>query len=653
MTKRSVRWSQFVLMAVLSPALLHLGNCGNPHLSALEVEAGSLNRVVGFGAQTHTYKVWTDGADTIVVRATASEASSVVDRRLFIDGVFQSFERLGTGGGTATLTVPPDAPSELQIDVNHNGELGRYTVEINPPCVAGECDDANQCKSDACVSSVCEFTPEPDGMVCDLVSGAGICNAGLCRDCAGASTAWGDPHLITFDRRAYDLQTVGEFILTCPPLDTGGAGIDADCLMQGFGIQARTAPWPSPRDVSVNIAIAANVGGNVVSLYVDDPGFVFIDQVRQPLSAVINLTSGGSVEPIGAVTELTWPTGEFARIIRRQGYFDVHADIGGCAQDLVGLWGNADGDPDDDFWPRGATAPLALPVTFDELVHVFGDSWRITQAESLFEYGPAEDTTNYTDLSFPLGRASTADLTPAVRADAESVCQSQGVVDPVLLDACILDYGLTQDSAFLASYDDLEAPTDALVLEAASCAQILEQNPTAQSGTYQVDLSLGAPQLVYCDMEHEGGGWTLVASMDGWNFCGGDPSPQYDLLTDPTMQNGKISDALVELIRAASGRYEVMYYLGLPGRSEYVWQNIESPWSTVVADLTHCVWSCADGTTDSTTCGSESRGCGLGGHGTSGNTKKLYLGFNGGLHSGAGFCGLDNRPFYPVQTFVR
>ncbi len=186
-----------------------------------------------------------------------------------------------------------------------------------------------------------------------------------------------------------------------------------------------------------------------------------------------------------------------------------------------------------------------------------------------------------------------------------------------------------------------------------SCAQVLNQEPTAPSGIYSLDLGFDSPKPVYCDMDHEGGGWTLVASMDGWDFCGADPLPEYDLLTDPTKTNGKIPDAVVEGIRAGSGSYEVMYYLGLPGPSEYLWTHIDSPWSTLGADLTHCTWTCADGNTDSTTCEGELRGCGFGGSGSPGDAKKLYMGFNGGLHSGGGFCGLASQPFYPVQVFMR
>ena len=146
---RTTFWSPMLLAVALGPAVLHLANCGNPHLTALEVEANSMNRVVGFGTQTHQYNVWTDGADTIVVRASTAEPAAVVDWRLFIDGVFQDFQPLGTGGGEVTLTVPPGTPAEVQLDVNHNGEIGRYTLDINPLCSADECDDAKECTSDA------------------------------------------------------------------------------------------------------------------------------------------------------------------------------------------------------------------------------------------------------------------------------------------------------------------------------------------------------------------------------------------------------------------------------------------------------------------------------------------------------------------------
>ena len=51
-----------------------------------------------------------------------------------------------------------------------------------------------------------------------------------------------------------------------------------------------------------------------------------------------------------------------------------------------------------------------------------------------------------------------------------------------------------------------------------SCKEILNENPNAPSGNYTIDYtagSLGDQKVVYCDMDTNGGGWTLVAYSNG------------------------------------------------------------------------------------------------------------------------------------------
>ena len=399
---------------------------------------------------------------------------------------------------------------------------------------------------------------------------------------------------------------------------------------------------------SVNIAFATNVGGDTVSVYLGDSD-VYINGVAMSLSDKYDLPQGGSVEVFGYagnVTEIVWPTGESAQIARRGSYLNLQAIVPlARGADLVGLFGKCDDDTNNDVWPRDAGAPIERPISFHQLVYVFGESWRLQPGESLFE------DVGVSDPTFPDGQFTVDDIPQNERDDAEAFCLSEGVTDPVLLEDCIFDYWITSDPDFAEDHRYLFPPVNT---QAESCLHVLEADPTASSGVYDLELGFAVPVPVYCDMDTEGGGWTLVASMNGWSFCGDDPSSQYDLLVDPMKANGKMPDSVVELVRAASGGNELMYYLGLSGRSEYLFAEILSPWTTLGSpDLTHCTWTCADGSTDSTTCAGESRGCGLGGSGTPGNTKKLYMGFNGGLHSGGGFCGLDNRAAYPVQAFVR
>lgn len=180
-----------LLAVVLSPALLQ-EDCSTPtwDLRTLEIEAAGLNRVVGFNAKTSAYDIWTPaGVDTIEVRATSFARSALVDYRFSVDGSVVS-GNLGVGGGAVTLSIPSDRFSQLELGVKVKGISQIYTVEINPPCSAGQCDDANPCTSNACNASTCEFSAVVDGASCPIAltdcsagsgPGVGACQSGTCQ----------------------------------------------------------------------------------------------------------------------------------------------------------------------------------------------------------------------------------------------------------------------------------------------------------------------------------------------------------------------------------------------------------------------------------------------------------------------------------------
>ncbi len=94
-------------------------------------------------------------------------------------------------------------------------------------------------------------------------------------------------------------------------------------------------------------------------------------------------------------------------------------------------------------WPAQV---FADHTSFDILYRKFGESWRIEQNASLFDYAPGQTTETFTDRSFPDKPVEAKDLPN--RATAEAICRRAGVSDLTALEACILDVALTGEVAF-------------------------------------------------------------------------------------------------------------------------------------------------------------------------------------------------------------
>lgn len=182
MEARSLR-SSVLVVAFLLPAMLQSRDCGytpNTNLSLLEVEAGGLNRVVGFSPAQLDYQIWTpDGAATMLLRART--ASVIAGVYYDLTGTTTTVGSLVLGGGEVELVVPA-GPSTLSLVVDDKGTRRTYTVAVNPPCVVGECDDASSCTTDACDlgSATCIFTSLNDATACDYLGEPGECSSSVC-----------------------------------------------------------------------------------------------------------------------------------------------------------------------------------------------------------------------------------------------------------------------------------------------------------------------------------------------------------------------------------------------------------------------------------------------------------------------------------------
>jgi hypothetical protein len=291
-----------------------------------------------------------------------------------------------------------------------------------------------------------------------------------CPSCGkGKGTSYGDPHLITYDGYRYSFQTVGEFILS--------KSVEGD-----FEVQTRQAPVPG-QQLSLNIGAAMKIGSDRIAFYTkffpDSNTNTILRINGKPTeiqSGSLTLPSGGRIDKQGQSNYLVeWPSGEqvAVRLISIGGsqYMNVTTYVVGSG--FVGLLGDLNQDPSDDLKTRSGKVipsrstygevknivtkivpiPGVIPLNtvenlfFDQVYKEFGNSWRVTPEESLFDYASGQTTANFTDKGFPNKYRTINMLSPQQIQQAEATCLQAGV-EPELLDGCIFDVGFTGDAGF-------------------------------------------------------------------------------------------------------------------------------------------------------------------------------------------------------------
>ncbi len=256
-----------------------------------------------------------------------------------------------------------------------------------------------------------------------------------------------DPHLYTFDGFAYDFQAAGEFVL-------------ARSLDGEFLVQTRQRPWGTSNAVAVNGAVAMKVGGSRLGFYAGDAPAVRYDGEILAVGdgETVDLADGVSLTRTGNIYQVNWP-GEDAAQVRVSAGRWINLTVYPAAAHagrLEGLLGDFNGARGDDIKPRdGAPLDTSRPISVTDIYGVFGDSWRLSQEESLFDYEPGETTQTFTIPGFPSRHLTLADVDPEARALAESACGARDFASPVVLEDCLFDVGVTGERGFAEDVDDL------------------------------------------------------------------------------------------------------------------------------------------------------------------------------------------------------
>ena len=130
------------------------------------------------------------------------------------------------------------------------------------------------------------------------------------------------------------------------------------------------------------------------------------------------LPGGGSLERHGGTVTVRWTDGSSLTVTENARTLELtFVPSTSLASSLHGLLGDENGDKTDDLTERdGTVLDRSDPDFATKVYSQFGDSWRIKQSESLFDYRPGESTATFTDLSIPSAPVTVDSIPAAARA---------------------------------------------------------------------------------------------------------------------------------------------------------------------------------------------------------------------------------------------
>ena len=215
-------------------------------------------------------------------------------------------------------------------------------------------------------------------------------------------------------------------------------------------VQVRQVPLEGSRSIAVNSAAAIGVAGDRLAFTTSNVGLV-VRVNGAPFVAMtpVTLPKGGVLTPEDQSFLVAWPDHTVARVMPYGSGLNVALQLSpGRVGTVHGLLGPDTGKPSTTIEAKDGTRvafPADVKPDYQKLYRTFGDSWRISASQSLFDYAAGESTATFTDLSFPDPNA------PAIPADqttaATMLCTRFGLSGTALA-GCTFDVATTGDAGF-------------------------------------------------------------------------------------------------------------------------------------------------------------------------------------------------------------
>ena len=365
-----------------------------------------------------------------------------------------NIQAAGNASDTATSTFSGTSQATPHVA----GTAAKY-LQINP--------GATPAQVWAAIHAADDVNPGTAGWAGIGNRGAGSPNELLHWGSVSSGQIDGDPHVTTVDGVPYDFQSAGEFVALRD---------------RNLELQTRQTPVPTggivsnahtglATCVSVNTAAAMRVGGHRVSYQpsMNGQGNASMMQVRVdgvltnvPVSG-LNLSAGGRLSPLDGGLVIDTPDGSTITLLpnfwgapHNIWYLSIAVAHTRASDGIMGAIAT------DSWLPRlsdgGSVGPLpaALAQRYADLYGKFADSWRVSDANTLFDYAPGTGTGSFTVKSWPLQSGQCViDKVPPVRetldvAIAKRLCEP--VRDENQRGNCVADVVATANTGFAKAY---------------------------------------------------------------------------------------------------------------------------------------------------------------------------------------------------------
>jgi hypothetical protein len=349
----------------------------------------------------------------------------------------------GAANDTVVLTSPGGNASAMAADTVVSLSLQWNTAEFN---IFGDCCSSGTSfspgttvvtrtrvnngtdKKPTCVAQ--SFTAETNNLsfgAAPPATGPGpaviftMSSAGGAPAACDASQSVGDTHLTTFDGLLYDFQATGDFLL----VEDG----------PNFLVQSRQVPSPGNPNVSINRAVATQMGNTRVAVCLETQPLEVDGQPRDLGDGKsLSLPDGVIVSRRSNVYLIRSQSGDFVRATLNNGLIDVSVGLGYAPRNVRGLLANP-GHNVHQIQTRAGQVLDVGRVTFSEFYGEYGESWRVPSKQSLLcgektiEGNPTKPDYANESPQFKLGR---------------EICKAAGVnerlVESCTLDVTVLDH---------------------------------------------------------------------------------------------------------------------------------------------------------------------------------------------------------------------